>query len=309
MFKINMKGLKNIISRLKDLVHKQDFIADQLINLKYNQKRLYLEDKVLHSKEAGISKDLYCDKELIVSLTTYGRRLQDVCFTIESIMQQTLLPNKIVLNLNEKDKDNPLPIALKKQVERGLTISWVKDIRSYTKLLPTLKKYPEAIIITIDDDLLYDFDVVERLFDSYLKNPKKISALRTHSLTFDKSGKLRGYQNWLWESGGAAKCSHIFATGVGGVLYPPGSFSEEVFNEEVFTTICPTADDVWFHAMAVLNGTDVVRVESRSSKGQNYIINEEVQDMGLCQVNTGPDGENDRQIKAVYSKYGIYDLL
>lgn len=43
----------------------------------------------------------------------------------------------------------------------------------------------------------------------------------------------------------------IMALGYGGVLYPPGAFDEEVFNEKVFMRLCPYADDIWFFAMAL----------------------------------------------------------
>ena len=47
----------------------------------------------------------------------------------------------------------------------------------------------------------------------------------------------------------------IMALGYGGVLYPPGAFDEEVFNEKVFMRLCPYADDIWFFAMALKKGT------------------------------------------------------
>lgn len=303
-------SIKSLINRFKKKGTQLSYVATQLNNFRFNIRRSYLEDKILHSSESGITDKKYCAHEVIVSLTTYGKRMQDVCFTIESIMQQTMLPNKIVLNVDPASRENALPIALQKQIKRGLTIVVAEeDIRSYKKLIPTLKANPEAIIITIDDDVLYEFDIIERLFNSYIKNPKKVSALRTHSILLDENGLPLKYMDWNWESGEAYSSYHLFATGVGGVLYPPHCLSEEVFNQNVFTKICPTADDVWFHAMALLNGTGIVKAQSRDPQGQDYINNEDVQELGLCSINTGASGKNDMQIKAVYEKYGIYDIL
>ena len=283
---------------------------NQVNNLKYELRKNFLLEKVLYSTASGISSQKYCAHELIVSLTTYGRRLQDVCFTIESIMQQSLLPNRIILNIDPQSKLDPFPIALQKQQQRGLEVVVEDgDIRSYKKLIPTLKSNPEAIIITIDDDVLYDFDIVERLFNSYLKHPHKVNALRTHAITFDSQNRPLKYNHWKWNCGTADNEFHLFATGVGGVLYPPHCLSEEVFNQKIFRSICPMADDVWFHAMAVKHGTGIVKVPSRSHCGEDYVLNEDVQDMGLWQINTGGMAQNDVQIKAVYEKYGIYDLL
>ncbi|MCM1138657.1 MAG: hypothetical protein NC453_08815 [Muribaculum sp.] len=302
--------IKRIINSLRSLNQRIFGIYSQTRNLKYDLRRQYLEDKIMNSDKIGVTEKKYCEHEIIVSLTTYGKRLQDVCFTIESIMQQTMLPNKIILNLDPTSQSQPLPISLKKQISRGLVVVVVvDDIKSYKKLIPTLKDYPDSIIITVDDDALYDFDIVERLFNSYLENPTKVSALRTHTIKFDKDKKPLKYNDWDWCSANTENPYHLFATGVGGVLYPPHCFPDEVFNQEVFTNICRTADDVWFHAMEVLNGTEIVRVPSRSSLGENYIINEDVQDVGLVNINTGSNGQNDNQISAVYEKYGIYDLL
>ena len=41
--------------------------------------------KILHSTEPGVSSERYCDHDIVISLTTYGRRPEDVCFTIESL--------------------------------------------------------------------------------------------------------------------------------------------------------------------------------------------------------------------------------
>lgn len=224
-------------------------------------------------------------------------------------MQQTMLPNKIILNLESSLLSQPLPVTLQKLINRGLEINEVEDIRSYKKLIPTLKKYPDAIIITIDDDLLYDHDLVERLFQSYLKNPKSISAMRTHTIAFNKSGYPLNYSDWYYEQAVSDNPFHLFPTTGAGTLFPPGVFNKEVFNQEVFTTLCPTADDIWFHAMAVMNKTSIIKVVSRSNTGCDYLVNDSVQDMGLFHQNTGEKGRNDIQLKNVYSKYNIYSLL
>lgn len=306
---IDMPRLKNIVRSLINRYFNVGAISREISKEKFYLRKTQLEDKILNCVNPGVSKRKYCPHEIIVSLTTYGRRLQDVCYTIESIMQQTMLPNRIVLNLDLPLEGCVIPIALQRQKERGLEIVEVEDIRSYKKLIPTLRSNPESVIITIDDDAIYEFDLIERLFNSYMSNPDKISALRTHTIIFDDNMMPVSYNAWDMCKDTADKPFRLFATGVGGVLYPPHSLADEVFNQDVFTSICPTADDVWFHAMAVLKGTETVRVPARNPDGCDYILNEEVQDMGLCTINTGEGGLNDPQIKAVYEKYGICDLL
>ena len=47
----------------------------------------------------------------------------------------------------------------------------------------------------------------------------------------------------------------IFPLGGAGTLYPPKSLYKDVTNKELFMTLTPQADDIWFWAMAVMAGT------------------------------------------------------
>ena len=99
-----------------------------------------------------------------------------------------------------------------------------------------------------------------------------------------------------------------FFTGVGGTYYPARSLDMEVYNADVFQDICPFADDVWFNAMAVKNGTRTVRAQAVNPCGEDYIENIEVQNAALCKLNVD-HGLNDRQLRAVLGKYNLYGTL
>lgn len=275
--------------------------------LKFYLRRIQMEEKILNCTNVGITSQKYCEHEIIVSLTTYGRRFDDVCFTIESLMQQTLKPNRIVLWIDALTMQQLIPESLRTQCGRGLEIFETEDIRSYKKLIPSLNAFPEAAIITVDDDVIYDFDLIERLVRAHIKNPYNIYAGRVHSMTFDERGKLDPYDRWNWSVATSPKRN--FITGVGGVLYPPHSLNSEVMNVKVFSEICPTADDVWFTAMAKLNGTEIHKIITRNIKGVDFVSNYEMENDGLNKINTGSNGRNDIQISAVFSKYGIYNLI
>lgn len=305
---MNIPFINTIRNIREKLWHTKDIRA-QLENLKFEIVRSGLQEKIMHSTRSGISSTRYCGHDIVVSLTTHGKRIYDVAITIESIMQQTMLPNRIILNIDRSFENIPLPLSLQRQTTRGLEIRTVDDIKSYKKLIPTLQACPDDIIITIDDDLVYDYDIIERLYRSYLQHPDSINALRTHTIRFGSDGKPMKYNDWYLEKAISPNPFHLFPTTGGGTLFPSGCFNNEIFNRDVFTRICPTADDVWVHAMAVLNGTKIVKALSRSDTGCDYLVNHRVQDIGLHLINTGTMRNNDRQIEAVYSRYGIYDLL
>ncbi len=285
-------------------------VLQTLGNIKQIHERIriqYLQDKMLNSKELGIVNDKLCDHEVVVSLTTYGIRIHDVYLAIESIMQGSLKPNRIVLWLSEEEfKGKNLPVSLQKQMLRGLQVEYCSDVRSFTKLVPSLKRFPEACIVTIDDDIMYDFDLLERLISTYKSNPNSVCASRIHRIKLDENNMPISYVEWDWCINKYDNSKLNFLTGVGGVLYPPKVFSDEVHNQSVFMEICKYADDVWFNAMLLLNNVPIIKSYTRSKLGEDYIEISEVQYVGLCHANTNvTDCRNDVQIKAVWEKYGI----
>lgn len=78
--------------------------------------------------------------------------------------------------------------------------------------------------------------------------------------------------------------------------------------------ICPHADDVWFYAMTLMGGSRVIKCPTRNPTGNEYVLNESVQDMGLFQINITHGAkdthtENDTQLKAVLDKYNLWGKL
>jgi hypothetical protein len=262
-----------------------------------------------NSSEPGISDTRYCDTELIVSLTTYGRRFYDVYLTVESIMRQTVKPNKIILWLAADEfSGTELPVVLQKQQKRGLEIKYCKDVLSYKKLIPALKEHPAATIITIDDDNIYYFDLIEKLLSSYKANPGHIHCCNMHRMKLAGKNTLAKYNDWTRHYDGKDASLLNFPTGGGGVLYPPGCFDNEIFNEEVFMGICRHADDVWFKAMSLMKKVMSVKVPTHKKNGKDYYSNDNVQDTALALLNYRKK-LNDIQLKAVFDKYDLYKYL
>jgi hypothetical protein len=112
------------------------------------------------------------------------------------------------------------------------------------------------------------------------------------------------YDAWDWAAPGFQGPSHLlYPTGTCGALYPPGALSDEVFDLATMRRLCPTADDTWFKAMALLRGTMARKVHP-DSRAFPHIPGSEVR--MLWTVN---QGHNDAQIAAVFGHYGLSELL
>lgn len=307
----------NIVNKIKD-IFRIKYIVENAINspeaniqqqirdLKKSVVAERLKYLAINSTSPGISSDKLCDKEVVVSLTSYGQRIHEVWLTIESIMQGTIKPNRIILWLGDENKFKFIPIGLKRQQERGLEIRYCKDIRSYTKLIPSLKSFPEACIVTIDDDVMYEPDLLEHLVSSYLENPDVVSACRIHKMKKNQDNQLMPYMSWEHFSYFREPSFMNFLTGNGGVLYPPHCFNDEVFNEDVFLDICKYADDVWFQAMLIKNNVKVIKAFTHAANGQDYTSNGSENESCLF---AGNFTRNDEQIQSVFEKYQIYERL
>lgn len=235
--------------------------------------------------------------ELIISLTSYPRRFSVLGFTVRSLLDQTVRPDRVVLWIAEQDIDQ-VPADVKALSQYGLEIRSCEDIRSFKKIVPTLREWPHAYIVTADDDIYYESSWLESLIDSYDVNHPRILCRRAHRVVRGANGRMRPYQHWDWQivDPRPSYCD-IFPTGCDGVMYYPGALSEETTNSAVFMDLCPSADDVWLFWMGRLKGAEYQQVGGYSRP----LEWPQSQVGALYSLNTSL---NDRQIEAMQNYYG-----
>ena len=310
----------NLYHKLKSFLHFQrgivestksivDSAGDSILNaLYYKNKVDELNQCTLNSSLSGTSTAHISSEEVIVSLTTHSYRLYDVYLAIESIMQGTMLPNRIILWLSNDYRGVTMPVTLQKQMKRGLEVRYCEDIRSYTKLLPALAEFPDSSIVTIDDDIIYPMDMLELLVNAHNASEKCICANWIHYIPDNLKEKYVSLLDWPMATGSVADSPLLFFEGFGGVLYPPDSLAKEVFDRDVFLDICRFADDVWFNAMSLIKGTKI-RYSNPRPGLLKCLGNKDVQSIALRNVNSENDCLNDIQIKNVFDKYGVFDII
>lgn len=242
---------------------------------------------------------------IIVSLTTYPARINSARQTIESILAGTKMPDKIVLYLAKPQFPNrKLPKDLTDLAKKHpiFEIRWTgKDTKPYKKLIPALKDFPNDVIITIDDDIVYPRDQIATLLRCHRKYPKAICGRRvSRAKTMDVSKwKLyRFMRTILW---GKRPQLYNKSTGCGGILYPPKALHPDVMKERLFMKLCPTTDDNWFWAMAVVNGTKTA-VASRSLH-LDYVPGSQDTEDTLWKINCGTKNVNQRDIESLAKHY------
>ena len=246
---------------------------------------------------------------IVVSLTSYGRRVRTsvVFYTLVSLLRQKRQPDRIVLWLaSEEWNDDTLPYKLKIIKQKGVEILYCEDIKSYKKLIPSLREFHGCTIVTVDDDVIYSKDTIQAMLVEHNKYPRDIiCTVARKPLIID--GVPMCYSEWddsLLESFEHGYNSvFLFPVGVGGVLYPSGSLHNDVLDDSIFLQYCPTADDIWFWFCGLRNNT-TKRYIVKSGKDFSFDALYQYLHRGAALTHSNCAlHQNDAQIKRLFEYY------
>jgi fucose 4-O-acetylase-like acetyltransferase len=235
--------------------------------------------------------------ELIVSLTSHPR-FPALYATLVPLLVQSVRADRVILWVAHGDRQS-LPDRVKRLTGKGLEIRATVDVGPYTKIIPALRAFPHAFIVTADDDTYYDRTWLRDLLRGWDDRSNQIVFHRGHRIAFDESGGPRPYRDWIFCIPGPQESVDIFPTGVGGVLYPPGSLSSDVLNEDAFRMLCPKADDLWLYWMGRRAGSIYKKTGDRNNVP---VILKSDQAAALWHENGG--GRNDRYIARLIETLG-----
>jgi len=119
------------------------------------------------------------NERIIVTMTTWSKRIGNIPTVLTNILNNTLKPYKIVINLAEeefKNKEKDFPNNVNEFLNNHkdiIEVYWVKhNTKVWKKVIPTLLRYPNDIIICIDDDWIYPSDMIQTLYNEYIKYNK-----------------------------------------------------------------------------------------------------------------------------------------
>lgn len=241
----------------------------------------------------------HLSKPVIISLTSYPERFNVLHLTLRSLLAQKVKADKVVLWLYHKDV-NALPKSVLRLRNKGLDIEVTeKDLKSYKKLIPSLRTYKGCYLVIADDDLYYPPDWLKVLVEGYDETKTEVVCHRAHYIRTNDNGYPLPYAKWDFETSFDSADPYVFPTGGAGTLYPPDCFSPEVLNESFFLKLAPHADDIWFYSMFRKNGF-VCR-----KAGKRFFIKtwKGTQVGALWKANINK-GENDKQMKNIINVYG-----
>jgi hypothetical protein len=250
-----------------------------------------------NAKETSRVTEKKYDKEIVVSLTTFSSKIDNVWMTIVSLLNQTVKPNKVILYLDENEyKKEEIPKKLLKLEAFGLQIEFVPNYFTYKKYIPALKSFPNSIIVTVDDDQIYPNDLLENLYNQYKKTGNIVANSWVYNSKFidkyntkEKLPKIfyKDYQSYL-------------VGGVAGILYPPKSLYKDVTNFELAHKLCEMQDDLFITIQAIMNNSkiDIVHTSPNDYIAMNFDL-----DIAFGATQTIPAK---KMIKNIFSHYKLF---
>lgn len=240
---------------------------------------------------------------LIVTLTSYPPRFPRLHYNLKSLLDQASPADKVILWVAERDMAL-VPATVRRLVKFGLEIRPAPDVRSFKKLVFAIRDFPEAFLVTADDDVVYRHDWLADLIGGMDIRDPTIVCRRAHRVGRQGDG-FAPYLDWefnVTDDRSTRPSIDLLPVGIGGVLYPPRALHPQVTDAEAFTRLCPHGDDLWFWWMGRRMGTRVVRVPEGD-------FPEELpgtQAVALTHGNWA--GGNDRQLASLVREFGIAEV-
>lgn len=254
----------------------------------------------LYRKNKSKSKESFTNKPypVVVSLTTSPRRIPHIKKLLDTLTNQTVPPDAIVLNLpyvfkrNNSTFDEIPPFITENPV---IKVNRCEDIGPATKILPTVSLFsnPETILISVDDDIEYRNNFIETLLKYNAKAPNAVITGQTFMLLDNKNDDGLIYGEMV--------------EGFSSVLYKKKHFDNFDMNELLnYPRECYFADDFILSNYLRKEGIDII-VTSEPDNNKltvNTLLDYGTQDDALHKGAEGGNIDNYKKCSAYLKSIG-----
>lgn len=205
------------------------------------------------------------DEKIVISLTSFPKRINYVWLTVRSLLQNSCSPDKVILWLSKDQFPNgekSLPRKLVKLTNKGLDIRFVQgDIRSYKKYYYAYQEFKDDLVILADDDLIYPSYFISNLYNKWKASEKPCVVFNYAQKIYDDSCNFIEPENWvdvLTEDDDSKK---LMAGSGGGLLLCPATLSPLINNKDLFLRLAPYSDDYWIDTVVRYSGLKMYKTK------------------------------------------------
>jgi len=254
---------------------------------------------------------------VIVSLTSTPSRIAKIAPTLYSLIDQSIKPSDIYINIPEKYRDmdeydipndiTKLSLVTVKRIE--------KDLGPASKLLPILKLShidPNTMIIILDDDQIYS----DKLIENYITFEKVYpnSALCLCGWRVPSNGKhnsrksLRGSGVKIFQpKPNIQQDENIeILQGASSFMVKPRFFNADVFDYSDAPKQAFFVDDIWFSGHLARNGINKKVIKTKMPYGRMESVLSSTQ-TGLVKTDNSVDNNNDALYEYFKQDWKLFD--
>ncbi len=209
---------------------------------------------------------------LMVSISTSSENINDVQYTIYSLLNQEVKPDKVILCLNKNefpDEELDLPKNILRFKRNGLSIRFFEDEISFASIIPIITEYPNDIVVTANDNIFYPRNWLKTLYEENKRNENTIIGYNALTINVDAEGNVSDYSTWTTNDDSTPTFNN-FLSCEDGILYPPNSLHEDVKNRKLFDKLCKS-EDIWYWAMSVLNNQKSKMIDNPGDRSLTFV--------------------------------------
>jgi hypothetical protein len=226
-------------------------------------------------------------ERIVVSLTTTPARARNLSRVLAGLLDQSVPPDRVVLALPRRTRAGvAYPDRAELRLPPTVDVLPCEDEGPATKLLPALALEPDALIVVVDDDVVYPRGFIEALLAEHRRRPAAALGFRGVRLQPGLS---------------FAELDHFFATGIPGArpvdvlfgtwgyMLPPGALGPQVRDFSGAPEALRWVDDIWVSGHLARAGVERWVVSSRELPVETSNIWRSALTSGV-----NASGENDR---------------
>lgn len=243
------------------------------------------------------------DAPVVLSMTSYGRRLGVVGYAIESLAAGRARPARLLLWVDDPEAVRAAHPMIDRLARRGLEVLATEDFGPHKKSYPYCRLVGGTgmDLVTADDDLLYPRGWLAGLLAAQAAYPGDFVGYRAKEVTLHGQGELAPYAQWPAAPAGASG-PRVFLTSGAGVVFPSALRAALADAGEAFMDVCPRADDIWINACALRAGVTTRTVDAR---GMSMLSIPRSQGEQALHTDNVGGGGNDRQLAATLTPADI----
>lgn len=183
-------------------------------------------------------------ERIVISLTTIPARVRSLAPVLRSLLDQDTPADRIILWLPSRSlrQNQDYPDAAEIDVPNGIEVMDCEDLGPATKLLHSLRVENGALIIAVDDDVVYPRTLVSTLLSAYRNEPETAFGLRGVNL---QSG-TRFVDLWHILSSGIDRAQPVdILFGTWGYMVPAWLCDGAIHDFSGYPEAVRWVDDVW----------------------------------------------------------------